>query len=345
MIGAPPATIAAIRLPRYGESLMKSVRSALSLCLIATAVIVMATASVPSRQQIPFRSGSRTVAVYATVTDRDGRLVPNLAREDFEIRDSGKPQPITVFSNEVQPITVVMMLDRSGSMRGNFGLVEAAAEAFVRRLEPGDTARIGSFAERVKIAPESFTGDQEEMIRILRSDLQPPGPTPLWNAVDEAITSLHEREGRRVVLIFSDGGDAPMNFRLNNHSVMDVRRRAQQENVMVYAVGLQTTILTGSSGGRGGLGGGGLTSQRPDPALSMIAEETGGGYFEMNRAENLASTFAGVADELHHQYALGFEPPTLDDRLHKLEVKVGKPGMKVRARKEYFAAGEHRPVR
>jgi Ca-activated chloride channel family protein len=320
---------------------MKSVAPAVPVCLIAAAVIVSSTASVPARQQAPFRSASRTVAVQATVTDRQGRLVPNLAREDFEIRDNGKPQPLTVFSNEVQPITVVMMLDRSSSMRGNFGLVVAAAEAFIRRLDPGDSARIGSFAERVTIGPKDFTSDQDELIRILRSDLQPPGPTPLWNAVDEAITSVREREGRRVVLVFSDGGDAPMNLRLNNHSVMDVRRRAQQENVMVYAVGLQTTILQGSSGGFGG----GLTSQRPDPALSMIAEDTGGGYFEMNRAENLAATFAGVADELHHQYALGFEPQALDDRLHKLEVKVSKPGMKVRARKEYFAAGERRSAR
>jgi Ca-activated chloride channel homolog len=315
-------------------------KSVVSLCLIAPAAIVMLTASVPERQQTPFRSGSRTVAVYGTVTDREGRLVPNLAREDFEVRDNGKPQPITVFSNDVQPITVVMMLDRSGSMRGNFGLVVAAAEAFVRRLEPGDKARIGSFAEHVQIDPANFTTDQEEMIRILRSGLQPPGPTPLWNAVDAAISSLREQEGRRVVLVFSDGADAPMNFRLNNHSIMDVMRRAQQENVMVYAIGLQSTLLQSPSSGRGGFSAGGLRSLRPDPALSMIAEDTGGGYFEMNRAENLESTFAGVADELHHQYALGFEPPKLDDRMHKVEVKVGKPGMKARARKEYFAASE-----
>jgi Ca-activated chloride channel family protein len=311
-----------------------------SLSLIAAGALALSTVSLPQPQQTPFRSGSRTVAVYGTVTDRDGRMVPNLAREDFEVRDNGKPQPITVFSNEVQPITVVMMLDRSGSMRGNFGLVLAAAEAFVRRLEPADKARIGSFAERVTIEPANFTSDREELIRILRSGLQPPGPSPLWNAIDESITSLREQEGRRVVLVFSDGADAPMNFKLNNRSVMDVMRRAQQENVMVYAVGLQSTLLQPRSAGRGGLSAGGLTSQRPDPALARIAEDTGGGYFEMNRAENLESTFAGVADELHHQYALGFEPPKLDDKMHKVEVKVGRPGMKVRARKEYFAASE-----
>ena len=317
-------------------------KSVVSLCLIASAAIVVVTASVPEQQQTPFRSGSKTVAVYGTVTDREGRMVPNLTREDFEIRDNGKPQPLTVFSNEVQPITVVMMLDRSGSMRGNFGLVVAAAEAFVRRLEPGDKARIGSFAERVQIEPEHFTSDREEMIRILRSSLQPVGPTPLWNAVDEAITSLREQEGRRVVLVFSDGADAPMNFKFNNRSIMDVMRRAQQENVMVYAIGLQSTMLrsTGGRSGGGGLSAGALTSQRPDPGLAIIAEDTGGGYFEINRAENLESTFAGVADELHHQYALGFEPPKLDDRMHKVEVKIGKPGMKARVRKEYFAAAE-----
>jgi Ca-activated chloride channel family protein len=316
-------------------------KSVVSLCLAASAAIVVSTASVQERPQTPFRSGSRTVALYGTVTDRDGRLVANLTREDFEVRDNGKPQPITVFSNDVQPITVVMMLDRSGSMRGNFGLVVAAAEAFVRRLEPGDKARIGNFAERVTIEPKDFTSDQEEMIRILRSALQPPGPSPLWNAIDEAITSLREQEGRRVVLVFSDGADAPMNFRFNNRSVMDVMRRAQQENVMVYAVGLQSTLLQPRSGGRGGLSAGGLMSQRPDPSLSIIAADTGGGYFEMNRAENLASTFANVADELHHQYAIGFEPPKLDDKMHKVEVKVGKPGMKARVRKEYFAASEN----
>jgi Ca-activated chloride channel homolog len=85
----------------------------------------------------------------------------------------------------------------------------------------------------------------------------------------------------------------------------------------------------------GGLGG--LTSLRPDPGLARIADETGGGYFELTRGDDLASTFTRVADELHHQYALGFEPPRLDDRMHKIEVRVSQKGAKVRARTEYFA--------
>src|SRR5215212_8696012 len=123
-------------------------RVALAFTLVALAVLVGRT----SAQQPTFKSGARTVAVYATVESK-GRLVPDLTREDFEVRDNGKPRPITVFSSEVQPISVVMMLDRSGSMRGNFGIVQAAGEAFVRALLPADKARVGSFAEKIQIDP------------------------------------------------------------------------------------------------------------------------------------------------------------------------------------------------
>jgi Ca-activated chloride channel family protein len=300
-------------------------------------------------QQPPFRSGARTVAVYATVTEKDGRLVPDLERDLFEIRDNGKPQPITVFSNEVQPISVVMMLDRSGSMRGNVGLVERAAQEFVRRLAPGDTARIGTFAERIVIQPDQFTSDKDRLLAVLQSDRPVAGPTPLWNALDEAIAALRGREGRKVVLVFSDGGDAPSNLRLDNHGIMDVMRNAQRDDVMVYAIGLQTTVLRGP-GGRAGVGslGGSMTSLRPDPGLARVADDTGGGYFELTRADDLGATFASVADELHHQYAIGFEPSKLDDRMHKLDVRVNRKGLKVRARTEYFAARqatEPAPVR
>lgn len=300
---------------------------------ITVAVAALAAATVAA-QQPTFKSGARGVAVYATVTDRDGRLVPDLTREDFEIKDGGTLQPITVFSNEVQPIRVVMMLDRSGSMRGNFRLVEAAGAAFVRALLPDDKARIGSFAERIQIDPEAFTGDKAELVNVLRTKLQEQGPTPLWNSVDASIEALEGQDARKVVLVFTDGADAPGNFKLNNLSFMDISRRAQQADVMVYAVGLQSSGPARMGGG----GFGGFGGSRPDPGLPAIADETGGGYFELTRGEDLAATFARVADELHRQYLIGFAPARLDGKMHKIEVKVRKPGMKVRARKEYFAA-------
>ena len=308
--------------------------------LTVASLLALVIASAQAVQQPTFKSGAKTVAVYATVTDKDGRLVPDLAQEDFEIRDNGKTQPVTVFSAEIQPISVVMMLDRSGSMRGNFGLVEAAGEAFVRAMLPADRARIGSFAEKVQIDPETFISDKKELINILRTKLQNEGPTPLWNAVDASIVALKEQDTRKVVLAFTDGADNPGNFKLNNLSFMDIMRRAQVADVMVYAVGLESAgrPAMGGGGGLGGAGGGFGGGSRPDPGLPAIAEETGAGYFELRRAQDLAATFARVADELHRQYLIGFVPEKLDDKMHKLEVRLKKPGMKARARKEYFAA-------
>jgi Ca-activated chloride channel family protein len=312
------------------------VRRLAPACAFAVACILVGPTA--AQQQPTFKSGARNVAVYATVESK-GRLVPDLKQEDFEVRDNGKPRPIAVFSSEVQPISVVMMLDRSGSMRGNFGIVQAAGEAFVRALLPSDKARVGSFAEKIQIDPENFTSDKNELIRVLRTKLQEQGPTPLWNSVDAAIESLKPQDGRRVVLVFTDGADNPQNFKLNNMSFMDIMLRAQRSDVMVYAIGLESR---GYGGGGGGMGGGGINGgfgggDRPDPGLSSIAEETGGGYFELERAQDLATTFARVADELHRQYLIGFEPEKLDGKMHKLEVKVKTPGAKVRARKEYQA--------
>jgi VWFA-related protein len=314
-------------------------------CVIACVGVVLSS---QDQQQPTFRSGASTVAVYATVTDSSGRLVPNLSKDDFEIYDNGKLQPITLFEAETQPITIAIMLDRSGSMRDNFALVTAGAEEFVRKLLPTDKARIGTFAAKIHLDPEEFTSDPKTLIGILRGELQTEGPTPLWNAANKAMAALVGQDGRRVVLLFTDGVDSPMNFKTNNVSVMDVVERATREDMMVYAIGLESRMPYGRrqsplpgggglTGGFGGQSGGGMT-QRPDPGLPKIAEETGGGYFELTRADDLKSTFARVADELHQQYALGFEPIKLDGKTHKLEVKVKTRGMKARARQSYLAA-------
>ena len=206
--------------------------------LLSVFLALVAGLGFAPQQQPTFKSGTRTVAVYATVTDGSGRLVTDLSQDDFEIKESGKVQPITVFSKEVQPITLVMMLDRSGSMRGNFQLVDRAAEAFVRQLRPEDKARIGSFAEKVQLDPEQFTSDKAVLIDILRTRLQERGPTPLWNAMDFSVSELKGQDGRRVILVFTDGSDQPGSF-LNNRSFLDVSLRAQQADVMVYAIGLE----------------------------------------------------------------------------------------------------------
>jgi VWFA-related protein len=320
-------------------------------------------ARVPAQQpQTPvFTTGARTVAVFATVTNAAGRLVPDLAKDDFTIEDNGKRQALTVFSNDIQPITIVMLLDRSGSMKPNFDLEEQAAEAFVGAMGSADKARIGSFSSRIQIDPDDFTSDRNALLKILRNDLQPEGPTPLWNAVNTGIDKLLLEPGRRVVLVFTDGVDMPLNFSNGNKSLKDVMKRAEEHDIMVYAIGLAGENGMPSGGrtvdrsGRGGLGapgpfgvpggggigassGGRLEAEKPDEGLPKIAAATGGGYFELTSARNLASTFARVADELHHQYALGFTPEKLDGKMHDLTVRLSRSDLSARARKRYQAS-------
>jgi len=338
-----------------------SMRRTLARAAALVAVFAALLAAAPRAQQPSFSSGAKTVAVYATVTNAQGRLVPDLTREDFSIDDNGKRQELTVFSNDVQPITVVMLLDRSGSMKPNFDLEERAAEAFVHAMGPADKARIGSFANRIQIDPTDYTSDRDALIKILRNDLQEDGPTPLWNAVDTAIDKLLIEQGRRVVLVFTDGVDRPMNFAGRNRSLKDVMKRAEERDVIVYAIGLagqngvpgmtsgrdrggNRGLGPGAIGGLGGRGMGGISGRQqidmegPDEGLPKIAAATGGGYFELKSPATLVSTFARVADELHHQYALGFTPEKLDGKMHDLTVRLSRPDLTARARKRYLAS-------
>jgi VWFA-related protein len=317
-----------------------------SLALFFSGLTLLVGQQEGQQDQQVFRSGLKAVAVYVTVSDAQGRLIPNLTKDEFEVYDNGKKQEITLFDSGVQPITLVMMLDRSGSMVGNFSLVRSAAEQFVGLLLPGDKARIGSFANRVQVDPREFTSSQHDLLEILRTELQEPGPTPLWNAVNVGITALLHQEGRRVVLVFTDGVDRPMGS--NNISYHDVQRNAEQEDVMIFTIGLATRQFGGGGRGRGtggvGIGGMGSGVLRPPPeapkvdaGLPKIAAATGGGYFELNSTNNLASTFKRIADELHRQYALAFVPQNLDGKTHRLDVKLKNPDLVARARKTYVA--------
>ena len=303
---------------------------------VAVAALPLAVALLDPRASVftasgaQFRSGVQTVSVYATVSDGTGRFATNLTRDDFRVRDNGRPAELTVFSSEVQPITVAVMLDMSGSMTPNFLRVRSSTLHFIDALLPHDRATIGTFGSEVFVSP-LLTGDKSVLKRVLEEELWPGGGTPLWAALDEAMTALSPVTGRRVVLTLTDGQDSGGQLRLptgpndrpkmiawpGNPSYGMVRKRAVEQGFMVYAIGME----------RGGL----------DSRMIDLADETGGGHFKLSRAAELDATFAQVADELRRQYLLGFVPAALDGKLHSLEVEVTKPGFRVRARKNYFA--------
>ena len=275
-------------------------------------------------QQPTFRSDARTVAAYATVTDAQKRLVPDLMQEDFEILDNDKPQPIDLFANEVQAITVVVMLDTSASMTGSLKLLEQAAEQFIIRLLPKDKAMVGAFNDKIEFFPSHFTGDRDRLIAALR-ELDFGNPTRLYDAVAASMDRLHQVDGRRVVLIFTDGDDTG-----SRENISTVLETARQNEVMVYAIGLRSDYFNGSRQVR----------SKPDSGLRRLAEETGGGYFELEKSADLAPTFTRVAQELHSQYVLGFTPTVLDGKIHRLTVRTRRPGMTVRARRTYLASAQ-----
>jgi len=269
-----------------------------------------------------FKVTTNTVAMYATVTDTENHLVPDLVQEDFEVFDNGKPQPISSFSNKPLPITVVVMLDTSGSMTLALDMVKRGAEEFLIRLLPDDQGLVGEFNDKIKFHPEEgFTGSRDRLTAQLKN-LDFGYPTRLWDAVDQSMTQLKGIEGRKVVLVFTDGDDTASKL-----SAGDVTDRGRIEDVMVYSIGLENVYFNGQSKVR----------SSPDRGLKGLSAETGGGFFLLKKTDELGPTFTRVAQELHSQYVVGFSPAVLDGKVHKLELKVKKPGMLARARKSYVA--------
>lgn len=282
--------------------------------------LLLAGAGAAAQQQPLFRSGTQLVDLFVTVTDRNGRLVPDLLREDFEVFDDGAPAEIVLFENDVRPITVVVMLDTSASMDLNRRRLMAGAEQFLIRMLPFDRARVGAFNDKVEIEPAEFVGDRDELISWLpRLDFG--NATRVYDAAAAALEALADVPGRRVVLLFTDGDDTD-----SDAGSRDVLERAVADEVMIYSIGFESNYFNGVR----------YVTTRPDRNLRRFAEETGGGYFELTEAADLGPTFTRVAQELHSQYVIGFTPRR-DGRQHEIEVRVNQRGMQARARRSYAA--------
>jgi Ca-activated chloride channel family protein len=290
---------------------------------LTTALCGAALLAIPVAAQI--RVSTQTVPLYVTVVDSAKRIVPDLEREDFEVYDNGKLQTLTNFDNRVTPISVVVMLDTSGSMTLALDLVKQAAEEFLMRMLPEDRGKVGAFNDKIEVKPETglpFSGNRDQLIRAL-NDLDFGYPTRLFDAVDFSITELKGVDGRKVVLVFTDGDDTASRLGAGN-----VIERSRLEEVMVYSVGLENEFMNGSQRVR--------TS--PDRGLRRLSDETGGGFFLLKKKDELGPTFTRIAQELHSQYVMGFTPENLYNKVHKLEVRVKRAGMTARARRSYVAS-------
>jgi Ca-activated chloride channel family protein len=291
---------------------------------VVAALAVLSLLAAPSAQEPQkFKSGTYNVPVFVTVTDRDRRLVPDLTEQDFEVYDNGKLQTLTQFDNSALPISVIVMLDTSGSMTLALEQVKRGAEQFLIRLLPEDRAMVGAFNDKIEFLPEEgFIGNRDRLIAQLK-ELDFGYPTRLYDAIYQSLAMVRPREGRKVVLVFTDGEDTAS--KIGRGDTLD---RAREEDVMIYSVGIENIYFDGQK----------RVMSRPDRGLKGLSEDTGGGYFLLKKTDELGETFTRVAQELHSQYLLGFSPATLDGKVHRIEVKVKRPGMNARARKTYVAS-------
>ena len=149
--------------------------------------------------------------------------------------------------------------------------------------------------------------------------------TRLYDGVARSLDALEGVEGRKVVLVLTDGEDTDSDV-----GWKDVIERAIAREVMIYSIGLEVEYFDGVRQRR----------TRPDGRFRRLAEETGGGYFELQETDELGATFTRVAQELHSQYVLGFSPTVRDGKTHELEVRVRGRDMKARARRSYVAPSD-----
>ena len=281
-----------------------------------TLAVVVFTSSIlltsyPKAQQTPvFRGNVDLVVVYPLVFSDTGRLVTDLTAADFTVLDNGQPVPVTVFSKDTQPITAVVMLDMSASMDDSVVRVRDSASRLIEAIQPDDRLRVGTFGSEIVLSPH-LTADKRTLTRVLREELWPGGSTPLWLALDAAMQSLATEGGRRTIVVVTDGIDT------TSATQGRVIERAIKDLFMIYAIGIE---------------GKGISKQ-----LFSLVTETGGGFFGLNRGDDLGAAFAQVASDLRHQYLLGFTPATLDGRTHALDIHVDRPGYRVRAARQFVA--------
>jgi VWFA-related protein len=209
-------------------------------------------------------------------------------------------------------------------MTANLDRLKQATEQFLIRMLPADKSQVGAFSDKIQFSG-TFTSDRDDLIGALR-DLQFGNPTRLYDAIYQSIDLLGDIDGRKVVVAFTDGDDTA-----SRRGLGDTLDFAREKEVMIYSVGLESEFQVAP---------GRFQRTRPDRGLKRLSEETGGGYFELKKTDELGPTFTRVVQELHSLYTIGFNPQALDGKEHKLEVRMKQPGMTARARKSYVATAE-----
>lgn len=308
------------------------------------------------------------VSLPVTVSDRQGRFLPNLKAEDFTIFENGKQQKIEFFAATEEPLNVALLIDTSHSTRQVLDDIKDAALDFVKLLKPQDKAMIVSFDYAPHVL-SALTADREQLKRAVKNaEIGEYVGTTLRDALWEVNQSFAKVSGRKAIILLTDGKDAGSDV-----SADDLLYSLEESDAPIYTVFYKTggTMFgAGNQGGmpfprrQGGMRRGGVFGGRfpngggrlPNPQrgerrrekvekknaaaeefLQQLADETAGRSFT-GEVSDLKKTFASIVDELRYQYRLGFYPPDEsqnDKTVRELQVKVARPDAVIRARKSY----------
>lgn len=317
------------------------------------------------------RVNTTLVTLPVSVTDRDGRYIPNLRKEDFHLWEEGVEQNVAFFSSVDKPFSVVLMIDTSGSTRFRLDEIQDAAITFVNQLRPDDRVMVVSFDDDINILTE-FTSDRSRLRNAIRRT-EPGDGTKLYDAVDLVMNQrLNNESGRKAIVLFTDGVDTTSRHASYASNIRD----AEELDALIYPVQYNTYMDQGGGGGsgqpgagrwpnsnadilgqilggvfgrgggrsgrRGGGGGGGVGSSRREYEMATrylheLAERTGARNYEAESTQNLSSAFAQIAEELRRQYTLGYYPktPAQAGQRRQVKVRVNQPNLAVRTRDSY----------
>ncbi|HEY7389892.1 MAG TPA: VWA domain-containing protein [Bryobacteraceae bacterium] len=279
-----------------------------------------------------FRVDVSLVRVVATVRNQAGELVSNLEKRDFQILDNGAPQEVALFERHSdQPLSVALLVDISGSTAKDLKFETESAARFLRALlnegNLEDTVALYGFNWQVT-QYHAFTHSLVSLssaMKLLRGE----AGTSLYDAIYLAAGDLEDREGRKVIIIVTDGGDTT-----SSKSLKQALAAVQLADAVIYPI----VIMPITSDAGRNIGG--------ENALKFMADGTGGRTFLPQLNQQLDSSFTEIINELRTQYLLGFYPrnvPLTKDRFHTLQVRVTRPELRVSARNGYYGEAEGDP--
>lgn len=266
---------------------------------------------------------SSLVVLNASVTDKDGKTVNGLKKNEFKVLEDGKEQTLEFFEAQESPFAAVILMDTSGSMEQRVSLARSAAINFLDGLRIDDNVAIFNFDSKVSLV-QDFSNSRDIAEKVF--DLKAYGWTVLNDAIFEAALQLEKRpEKRRAIVVLSDGADTK-----SGRSAKKALQAALQANATIYTVDMSAI----STGGR--------ERMQNQGVLKNFAEKTGGKFVATPGGIELRNAFKDIVEELGNQYTFGYEPRNVkkDGKWHSIEVRISRPNLNIRTREGYNAANE-----